>query len=106
MVARIWHGFTTFENAGWYEKFFKTEFMPTVEKKTIPGYRKFQLLKKEEPGEVSFITIMWFDTIEQIKAFAGEDYEKSVVHPTAQALLKRYDSRSQHFELSYELNYE
>ena len=106
MVARIWHGFTTFENVGLYEKFLKTEFMPAVEKKNIPGYRKFQLLKKEEPDEVSFITILWFDTIEQIKAFADEDYEKSVVHPTARALLKRYDNHSQHFELRHELNYE
>ena len=80
--------------------------MPAVEKKNIPGYRKFQLLRRQEPGEVAFITIMWFDTLEQIKAFAGEDYERAVVHPTAQALLKRYDQHSQHFELKHELNYE
>ncbi len=106
MVARIWHGFTTRENAGAYEKFLKTEFMPSVEKKNIPGYRKFQLLRKEETDGVAFITIMWFDTLEQIKAFAGEDYEKAVVHPTAHALLKKYDSHSQHFEIRHELNYE
>jgi heme-degrading monooxygenase HmoA len=105
MVARIWHGSTSFENADTYENFLKTEFMPSVEKKNIPGYRKFQLLRKEETDEVAFITIMWFDSLEQIKAFAGEDYEKSVVHPTAQALLKKYDSHAQHFELRHELNY-
>lgn len=54
---------------------------------------------------MAFITIMWFDSLEQIKEFAGEDYEKAVVHPTAQALLKRYDERSVHFELRHELNY-
>jgi hypothetical protein len=62
-------------------------------------------LRKNEANEVSFMTIMWFDSLEQIKAFAGEDYEKAVVHPTAQALLKRYDDRSLHFELEHELNY-
>ena len=55
--------------------------------------------------EVAFITIMWFDTLEQIKALAGEDYEKAVVHPTARTLLKKYDSHSRHFELSHELDY-
>ena len=79
--------------------------MPAVEKKNIPGYKKFQLLRKEDKDEVSFITIMWFENIEQIKAFAGEDYEKAVVHPTAQALLRRYDSHSGHFELRHELLY-
>jgi heme-degrading monooxygenase HmoA len=106
MVARIWHGYTSMKNADVYEKFLKTEFLPAIEKKNIPGYRKFQLLRKDDKVEVTFITIMWFDSLAQIKAFAGEDYEKAVVHPTAQALLKRYDLRSQHFELKHELNYD
>jgi heme-degrading monooxygenase HmoA len=105
MVARIWHGFTTIENAGPYEKFLKTEFMHAVEKKNIPGYRRFQLLRKEEADGVAFTTIMWFDTLDQIKTFAGEDYEKAVVHPTALSLLKKHDSHAQHFELRHELNY-
>jgi len=105
MVARIWHGSTSFENADKYEKFLKTEFTPAIEKKNIPGYRKFQLLRKDEADEIAFVTIMWFDTLEQIKAFAGEDYGKAVVHLTAHALLKKYDSHSQHFELRHELNY-
>jgi heme-degrading monooxygenase HmoA len=105
MVARIWRGYTSFENAAAYERFLETEFMPAVEKKNIRGYKKFQLLRKDENDEVSFITIMWFDSLDHIKAFAGEDYEKAVVHPTAQNLLKRYDHYSQHFELKHELNY-
>jgi heme-degrading monooxygenase HmoA len=106
MVARIWYGYTSRKNADVYEKFLKTEFLPAIEKKNIPGYREFQLLRKDDKVEVTFITIMWFDSLAQIKAFAGEDYEKAVVHPTAQALLKRYDLRSQHFELKHELNYD
>jgi heme-degrading monooxygenase HmoA len=105
MIARIWRGYTAHENADAYEKFLKTEFMPAVEKKNIPGYKKFQLLRKEEKDEVAFITIMWFESLGQIKVFAGEDYEKAVVHPTVEALLKRYDQYSQHLELRHELNY-
>lgn len=79
--------------------------MPSVEKKNIPGYRKFQLLRKEEKDGVAFTTIMWFDHLDQIKAFAGEDYERAVIHPTAEALLNKHDEYSQHFELRHELNY-
>ena len=105
MVARIWRGYTSLKDADAYETFLKREFMPSVEKKKIPGYKKFQLLRKDEAREVAFITIMWFEDLEKIKAFAGEDYEKAVVHPTAHALLKRYDDRSLHLEVRHELNY-
>jgi len=37
MVARIWRGYTSHENADNYENFLKTEFMPAIEKKKIPG---------------------------------------------------------------------
>lgn len=105
MIARIWHGYTTPANADAYEQFLKTEFLPAVEKKNIEGYKKFQLLRKTTDNEIEFITIMWFENLEQIKQFAGENYEKAVVHPKAQALLKRFDDKSKHFELKHELNY-
>jgi len=41
-----------------------------------------------------------FDTLDAIRAFAGEDYETPVLEPTALALLSRYDPRAQHFETS------
>jgi heme-degrading monooxygenase HmoA len=105
MVARIWRGYSLPENADAYENFLKTEFMPAVEAKKIPGYKRFELMRKDGVGETSFITIMWFESIQHIKKFAGEDYEKAVVHPKAQALLKRYDSVSEHFEVKHELQY-
>ena len=105
MVARIWHGYTTPENADAYENFLKKEFLPAVEAKKIPGYKRFELLRKNRTDEISFITIMWFESIDHIRSFAGDDYEKAVVHPKAQALLKRYDSVSEHYEVEYQLSY-
>ena len=105
MVARIWRGYTVPENADAYERFLKEEFMPSVEEKKIPGYKRFELMRKNGSEEISFITIMWFDSIEHIKNFAGNDYEKAVVHPKAQALLKRYDTVSEHYEVKHELQY-
>jgi len=105
MIARIWKGTTTLENAAPYEHFLKEEFLPAVEAKKIPGYRKFQLLRQDGEEEVHFVTIMWFDSLEQIKEFAGDDYKESVVHPKARALLKHYEFYSRHLELIHELNY-
>jgi hypothetical protein len=46
---------------------------------------------------------MWFDSIEAVRAFAGEDYEKAVVPPKARTLLLRFDQRSQHYEVRAEM---
>ena len=40
---------------------------------------------------------MWFDYIDSIKAFVGEDYEVSHVPPAARAVLARFDDRSAHY---------
>jgi hypothetical protein len=40
---------------------------------------------------VEFVTIMWFDSMEAVRAFAGEDYEVAVVPAKARALLSRFD---------------
>ena len=105
MIARIWHGYTSPENADAYERLLKEVFLPDVEAQKITGYKKFELLRREENNEVAFITIMWFENIEHIRSFAGKEYEKAVIHPQAQALLKRYDKTSAHYEVKHQLNY-
>jgi hypothetical protein len=42
---------------------------------------------------------MWFDSIEAVRAFAGDDYEAAVVPPRARELLSSFDDRSQHYEV-------
>jgi len=46
---------------------------------------------------------MWFDTMEAVRAFAGQDYEVAVVPRQARALLSRFDQRSQHYEVKAEM---
>jgi hypothetical protein len=57
------------------------------------------LLVRELDDETEFVTIMWFDSLESVKEFAGNDYEKAVIYPDAIPLLTRYDRRSQHYEV-------
>ena len=65
----------------------------------IPGFRNIQLLRRPLQEEVEFITIIWFDSLDAVKQFAGPDYEKAVVLEKARSLLKRYDQTSQHYEV-------
>jgi len=99
MIARIWHGYTTPENADAYENLLRGEVFDWIDGHHIPGYHGIQLYRRPLDNEVEFITLMWFDTLADVRLFAGEDYETAVVLPQAQALLAHYDARSQHYEV-------
>jgi heme-degrading monooxygenase HmoA len=103
VISRIWHGYTTPENADAYEGLLKGEIFAGIEKRAIPGFRGIQLFRRSLEKEVEFITLMWFDSIDAVKAFAGEDHEAAVVPPKARAILARFDERSQHYEVKANL---
>ncbi|MHA1996197.1 MAG: antibiotic biosynthesis monooxygenase [Candidatus Hodarchaeales archaeon] len=103
MISRIWHGWTTLENAEAYETLLKSEIFSGIENRQIVGYNGIHLFRRNIGEETEFITIMWFDSLEAIRAFAGEDYEVAVVPPKARRLLSRYDARSQHYEVRAEV---
>jgi antibiotic biosynthesis monooxygenase (ABM) superfamily enzyme len=105
MIGRIWHGWTTPENADIYENLLKTEIFPGIASKNVPGYRGIQLFRRPLNGEVEFITIMRFDSWETVKQFAGEDYETAYVPPKAREVLSRFDERSQHYEIREQISY-
>jgi antibiotic biosynthesis monooxygenase (ABM) superfamily enzyme len=102
MISRIWHGWTTPAKADAYEALLKSEIFLGIKNRQISGYRGIHLFRRNLGDEVEFITIMWFDSIEAVRAFAGEDYEVAVVPPKARELLSRFDARSQHYEVKVE----
>lgn len=99
MISRIWHGWTSRENAGAYEALLRTEIFSGIGNRKIQGYRGIHLLRRDLPDGVEFVTIMWFDSIESVKTFAGEDFETAVVPPKARMLLSRFDARSAHHDV-------
>jgi heme-degrading monooxygenase HmoA len=99
MIARLWHGWTSPENADAYELLLKTEIFPGISAKGVQGYRGIELLRRPVGAEVEFVTMMWFDSWDAVKAFAGEDYEAAYVPAKAREVLARFDARSQHYEI-------
>ena len=105
MIGRIWHGWTKPENADKYERLLKEEIFPGIAAKKVAGYRGIQLFRRPLENEIEFITIMWFDSWDAVKQFAGEDYEKAYVPQKAREVLERFDERSQHYEIKERLEY-
>jgi antibiotic biosynthesis monooxygenase (ABM) superfamily enzyme len=99
MICRVWRGWATPENADCYERTVRGDVIPGIEARKIPGFRHIDLMKRELGGEVEFQTLMWFDSLDAIKAFIGEDYSASHVPAAARAVLKRFDERAAHYEV-------
>lgn len=99
MICRIWHGWTTPANADAYERLLRSEIFQWIEGQNIAGYHGIELLRRDLPDSVEFITLMRFDSLEAVRAFAGQDYETAVVLPHAEALLQRFDAKSSHYEV-------
>ena len=99
MICRLWRGWTTRENAEAYERIVRGEVIPAIEARGIPGFRHIDLMKRDLSDEIEFQTLMWFDSLDAIKAFIGEDYSVSHVPAAAQAVLARFDDRAAHFEV-------
>jgi hypothetical protein len=99
VICRMWHGWTTAENAQAYEAVVREQVIPGIEAHRMPGFRHIDLIRRESGDEIEFVTLMWFDDLESIKAFVGDDYSVSHVPPPARAVLARFDQRSQHYEV-------
>src|SRR5262245_64038089 len=98
-ICRVWRGWTTPETAAAYEAIVREEVIPEIEARRIPGFLSIDLLRRRVEAEVEFSTIMWFDDLESVKAFAGEDHGVAHVPPRARAVLSRFDQRSAHYDV-------
>lgn len=99
MISRIWHGWTTPADADAYERLLREEVFLGIQNRRICGYRGIHLLRRNAGPEVEFVTIMWFESIDAVRVFAGDDYEQAVVPPAARQLLAHFDARSAHYQV-------
>ena len=99
MICRIWHGWTTHANADAYEGLLREEVFAGIHGRHIVGFNAIELLRRPLTNEVEFMTMMWFDSLDAVRIFAGEDYEAAVVPPAARAVLSHFDARSAHYEV-------
>jgi heme-degrading monooxygenase HmoA len=100
MIERIWRGWTTADKADTYQRFLQHEFLPAAH--AIAGFRGARVLRRDQGDEVEFVTLTHFDSLDAIRAFAGDDLEKAHIAPEARDLLSRWDERVAHYELAFD----
>ena len=99
MICRLWRGWTSPEDADDYERIVRTEVIPDIEARRIPGFRHIDLMRRDLGGEIEFQTLMWFDSLDAVVSFMGEDYSLSHVPLEARAVLNSFDDRAAHYEV-------
>ena len=85
MIARIWHGWTTHQNAEAYENLLRSEIFHGIAERGIAGYRGIELLRRQDQDLTEFVTIMWFDSFEAVRVLpiaAGLMLSSDSVPPT------------------------
>jgi hypothetical protein len=105
MIARVWRGWTAHQNADALEAVLRNQSIPSILSKNVAGLREAQLLRLERLGETEFMMLLWFDDIDAVRALAvarglpEEDYDKAVISLGARELLRRFDSKIEHYEV-------
>ena len=98
-IKRVWHGWTTPENASKHQNLLYNNVFPEIEAKKFLGYRSIELFRRDLGDEVEFVTIMTFDSLQNVIDFQGQDYERCYVPDADKLLLKRWNPVSAHYDL-------
>ena len=97
MIARIWKARATPERAAEYATYLRTTVAPELA--AIHGYQGVTLLEREQDGAVEVTVMTWWDSLESVRAFAGEAVETAVVHDTAARMLLDFDREVAHHQV-------
>ncbi|HSB00685.1 MAG TPA: antibiotic biosynthesis monooxygenase [Anaerolineales bacterium] len=97
MIARMWRGYALPEKADDYARHLQMSVLPEL--RQIDGFQGVKLMRQDSPEDVEFIVLTFWESMDAIRRFAGDDPEVAVVAPAAQALFRKYDSTVRHFEV-------
>ena len=99
MICRIWHGWTSHDDADAFENVLKSEVIAPLHAKGVAGFHGVQTLRLALLGQTEFINMAWFDDMDAVRQLAGEQYEQPILTENARALLRRSDRTTQHNEV-------
>jgi heme-degrading monooxygenase HmoA len=98
VIARIWRGWAPQATADDYQRHFESEVSGHL--RTVEGFRDARLLRRDDGPEVMFTALTFFTSLDAVRRFAGQDYERAVVEDAARRALSHWDEVVTHHEVA------
>lgn len=98
MIARTWRGWVHTDRLQEYVEILERTGM--TEYRATPGNQGAQLLTRDlGDGRTELITLSWWDDLDVIRAFAGDDIEAAKYYPEDDGFLFERETTVSHFEV-------
>jgi hypothetical protein len=98
-IVRVWKGYGTADGVQQYcDQHFRKSVLPQLH--ALGGFLSANVLVRSVETETEVIVATVWDSIDSVKAFAGEDHNVAVVEPIVRDLLDRFDERVAHFTVA------
>ena len=101
MIARVWHGWAPPATADDYQRHYESEVADHLSQ--VAGFRGARLLRRDDGGEVMFTSLTFFDSLDAVRGFAGDELENAVVEGEARRVLSHWDERVTHHEIAVDI---
>ena len=97
MIARHWRGLVKRERADAYIEHLQSQTLPQLVQ--LDGFMDAKVLRRDLPQGVEFLVVTIWESLDAIRAFAGNDVESAVVPPKARDMMIEYDRTARHYEV-------
>jgi heme-degrading monooxygenase HmoA len=97
VIARHWRGLARREFAAAYIAHLESETFPAV--RALPGFVGASILRRDVDAGVEFLVVTEWQSLDAVRAFAGDDLEAAVVPQKVQAMMVEFDGRVRHYEV-------
>jgi heme-degrading monooxygenase HmoA len=97
MIIRMWHGRVRHNDAHAYREFLKQRAIPDYQ--SVEGNIDVRILERREEDATHFITMTTWESLDSIKAFAGDDLERAKYYPEDKGFLLEFEPNVVHYEV-------
>jgi len=97
MIARIWHGVTPASKADAYLNLLYRTGVPDY--RGVQGNQGVYILRRMEGDKAHFLTLTFWDSLDSVRGFAGDDFEKAKYYQEDREYLLEFEPNVTHYEV-------
>jgi heme-degrading monooxygenase HmoA len=98
MIARIWRGITLKEKADDYLAYLNETGLRDYAK--TPGNRGVTILRRDQGEHCEIMLVSLWDSMDAVRAFAGENPDRSVYYPEDEHFLLQMEPLVRHYDVA------